>query len=252
MSELRAVVVTGAASGMGAMHARTLAAAGWHVWLTDVTDTSAIADELADRGLFASEQRLDVTEEADWKELRSRLEDDAVSVAGLVNNAGVSFRYGFEETAPADWHRVIGVNLTGAFLGIRTMAPLLAERGGGAIVNVSSIAGTLGYFSPSYGASKWGLIGLTKSAAGEWASRGVRVNAVLPGLVDTPLLAGADDFVASSLRSVPMGRVAATEEVANAVRFLLSDEAGYVNGADLLIDGGMTAAGLYQRIREEL
>lgn len=252
MSEQDAVVVTGAASGMGATHARVLAEAGWHVWLADVQDTSHVAGELRRDGLSCSEQPLDVTQDADWQALRKLVADRDNPVRGLVNNAGVSFRHGFEQTSPQDWDRVVGVNLTGAFLGIRTMAPLMAQQGGGAIVNVSSIAGTLGYFSPAYGASKWGLIGLSKSAAGEWAPRGVRVNAVLPGLVDTPLLAGADDFVASSLRSVPMARVAATEEVAGAVRFLLSAEAAYVNGAELLVDGGMTAAGLYQRIREEL
>lgn len=244
--------MTGAASGMGTAHATALAEAGWDVCLADVQDTEAVAGPLRERGLACSEHRLDVTDEAGWQALLDELLEQGRPPTGLVNNAGVSHRHGFSGTSLQDWHRVVGINLTGAFLGIRTLAPVMAEGGGGAIVNVSSIAGTLGYFSPSYGASKWGLVGLSKSAAGEWAASGVRVNAVLPGLVDTPLLDGADQFVASSLRSVPMQRVAAPSEVASVVRFLLSEDAAYVTGAELLIDGAMTAAGMYKRIREEL
>jgi len=124
----------------------------------------------------------------------------------------------------------------------------MAEAGGGSIVNISSIAGTIGYFSPSYGASKWGLIGLSKSAAGEWGHRGVRVNAVLPGVVDTPLLNGADALIAATVDAVVTGRAAQAEEVARVVRFLLSDEASYVNGAEWVVDGGWTSNGLYKQI----
>ena len=173
-------------------------------------------------------------------------------VTGLVNNAGVSFRHTFEETTPEDWRRVIEINLTGTFLGIRVVAPVMAAGNGGSILNIASIAGTLGYSSPSYGPSKWGLIGLSKSAAGEWAGRGVRVNAVLPGGADTPLLHGAEDIIASQMKSLPLGRLARPEEVAHIVKFLLSDETAYVTGAEFVIDGGLTSNGLYKRILDQI
>ena len=248
----RAVIVTGAAGGLGRAHALAAAELGVHVYAADVADAAATVDAIEAAGGLATSCELDITVAGEWDELVRLVAADGRRLAGLVNNAGVSLRHGFAGTSPDAWRRVIEINLTGAFLGIRTVAPVMAEWGGGSIVNISSIAGTIGYFSPAYGASKWGLIGLSKSAAGEWADRGVRVNSVLPGVVDTPLLTGAEMLIASTLRSVPAGRAARPEEVARVVRFLLSDDAEYISGTEFVVDGAWTSNGLYKRIIADL
>jgi len=248
MSEA-AIIVTGAGRGMGRAHALAAAELDAHIYVADIIDCDETAEEIRRAGGRASACHLDVTDSAEWESVVGAIAEDGRAVTGLVNNAGVSFRYGFEETRPEEWRRVIEVNLTGAFLGMRTVAPTMASDRGGSIVNIASIAGTMGYFSPSYGASKWGLIGLSKCAAGEWADRGVRVNAVLPGVVRTPMLEGADALIASSLESIPAGRAARPEEVARVVKFLLSEESGYVSGADFVVDGAMSSSGLWMRVR---
>lgn len=243
-----AILVTGGAGGMGAAHALAVGDLGAHVYVADLADADQVATTVREAGGSADSCVLDVTDEGSWAAVLQRIESDGRTLNGLVNNAGVSFRHRFEDTPAADFRRVLEVNLTGAFLGTRAVAPVMSRKGGGSIVNISSIAGTIGYFSPSYGASKWGLIGLTKSAAGEWADHGVRVNAVLPGIVDTPLLAGADALTEATIDAVVTGRAARPDEVSRVVRFLLSEEASYVNGADWVVDGGWTANGLYKQI----
>jgi 3alpha(or 20beta)-hydroxysteroid dehydrogenase len=248
MSEA-AIIVTGAGRGMGRAHALAAAELDAHIYVADISDCGETVGAIREAGGRASACHLDVTDDTQWEALTAAIADDGRAVIGLVNNAGVSFRYGFEETPPDDWRRVIEINLTGAFLGMRAVAPVMASGDGGSIVNIASIAGLTGYFSPSYGASKWGLIGLSKCAASEWTHRGVRVNAVLPGVVMTPLLDGADAIIASSRESIPAGRPAQPEEVARVVKFLLSDESGYVSGADFVVDGAMSSSGLWMRIR---
>lgn len=145
------------------------------------------------------------------------------------------------------------INLDSVFYGMRACAPLLRRNGGGSIVNISSIAGMVGYFAAAYGASKWGVRGLSKVGALEFAQDQVRVNSVHPGLVDTPLLnSGSREFVAQSLRSVPAGRTADADEVAGTVAFLLSDQAKYITGTEIVVDGGLTSGGLYHRITSDL
>ncbi len=248
----RAVIVTGAAGGLGQAESVAAAEMGFHIYMADIGNADEAAGEIRRSGGSATSCQLDVTDEASWQALLTVVESDGRELAGLVNNAGISFRHGFEETTPADWRRVLEVNLTGAFIGIRSVAPLLAANSGGSIVNISSIAGMIGFDSPAYGASKWGLIGLGKSAAGAWADRGVRVNTVMPGLVDTRMLRGADAFIASSLKSVPAGRPAKPSEIARVVRFLLSPDSEYISGADFVVDGGLTSNGIYHRIIAEL
>ncbi len=167
----------------------------------------------------------------------------------LVNNAGVSLRgVDLEHTMRADWERILAVNLTGVFLGIRAAVPLMRESGGGAIVNIGSTAGINGHFAAAYSTSKWGLRGLTKAAAMEYAAAKIRVNAVHPSIVPTPMVAASANFVEAMEYVTPLARSASLEDVAHAVMFLASDEAAYLTGIDLPVDGGFTELGAYRQV----
>lgn len=251
----KVVLITGAAGGMGRVEAEIFAAEGARVWLADI-DGAALQRTLSEieaPGRRVEAVRLDVTDPQGWEGVRARIEQDCGELHGLVNNAGVSFRNSILTTSAEDWDRVLSINLTSVFLGMKSMHPLLGASGAASIVNVSSIAGLVGYFSPTYGASKWAVRGLSKTAAMEFAPDGIRVNSIHPGLVETPLLnSGSAEFVTESLKAVPMDRVAAAEEIAMLVRFLLSDESSYITGAELVADGGLTAGGIYHQIMARL
>jgi len=246
MAERKGVVlITGGAQGMGASHARALAKAGWHVCVADLKDTAQIVRAIQDDGGAASGHLLDVADSNAWNALADQIRREFGGLAGLVNNAGVSYRHGISDTDDANWHKVININLSGVFFGMRAMAPVMRDSGGGSIINISSISGQLGYHGAAYGASKWGVRGLTKSAAGEYAPWGIRTNSIHPGLIDTPMVSNADAFIASSLESIPFGRAGRPDEISAAVVFLMSPESSYLNGSELTIDGGLIAAGTY-------
>jgi NAD(P)-dependent dehydrogenase (short-subunit alcohol dehydrogenase family) len=245
------VLVTGAAAGMGAAHARALGARGVHVCVADVADPAEVVAEIVDGGGKASAHRLDVTDAAQWDAVIGEIRARKGELGGLVNNAGISRRLEFMDTTAEVWDQVLAVNLNGPFHGMRAAAPLMRDSGGGSIVNISSISGQIGYFSPAYSASKWGLTGLSKSAAGNFARWGIRVNSVHPGLVGTALLAGADAFVKSAVDSVPAGRMGRPEEITDAVLFLLSGRSTYMTGSEVTVDGGLVSNGLYHRIVAE-
>lgn len=245
----RSVVVTGAARGQGAALALRLLQCGARVHAVDLL----AADDPAWRPMHdAAGGRLsvwhqDVADPAGWDRLAGALRDDARPVAGLVNNAGITGpRDTVTRTRLPEWERVLAVNLTGSMLGIRAVGPLLAR--GGAVVNVSSTVGMTGYHSAAYSATKWALRGLTRSAAMELAPRGVRVNCVCPGVVDTGMIAGSPALVASLQGVIPMQRMAAPAQIADAVLFLLEPQSAYVTGADLAVDGGVTGGGLYWQV----
>ncbi len=237
----RIIVVTGAARGQGAAEALLLAELGATVIATDVA-TEADDLEKAAAGLAGTitYQRLDVTDEHGWADLAQQLGDNRVH--GLVNNAGIPQRSRLADVERADWDRVITVNLTGPMLGMRTLAPLMGP--GSSVVNVGSVAALTAHHTVAYTASKWGVRGLTRVAATEFGPRGIRVNAVHPGYIDTPMIEGAPPaMLPAHLSLTPLGRPGLPDDVAGVVAFLLSDASAYVTGVELPVDGGYTAHG---------
>lgn len=247
----KTVLITGGSRGQGAAEARAFANAGAQLVIGDLLDAegAALARSLADAGGRAEYRRLDVTSEQDWQDMVAFTTSTFGSLHVLVNNAGISLRgVDLAHTARADWERVLAVNLTGPFLGIRAAAPLMRDSGGGSIINIGSTAGINGHFAAAYSASKWGLRGLTKAAAMEYAAWNIRVNAVHPSIVPTPMVSGAANFVAAMESMTPLARSATLDDVAHAVMFLASDEASYLTGLDLPVDGGFTELGTYAQV----
>ncbi len=247
----KVALITGASRGQGEAEARLFAAEDAKVLICDVLDDEgeAVAEAIRGGGHVARYRHLDVTDEAAWQ----ATVDYAVAELGglhvLVNNAGISLRKpSMLDIRRDEWQRVLDVNLTGPFLGTQAAAPALRDSGGGAIVNIGSIAGVTGHFATAYTATKWGIRGLTKSAAMEFAPWNIRVNAVHPGIVDTAIVAGSDDFKEAMEWMTPLGRIAQPDEIANAVLFLASDEAGFVTGMDMDVDGGFAGAGAYRQV----
>jgi len=239
----KVAIISGGARGQGAAEARLFVAEGARVVIGDVLDGegAAVAAEL---GSAAAYIHLDVTDEAQWAAAVGLAEDRFGPVSVLVNNAGILMFRTVDQTERADFDRILQVNLTGVFLGIKTVTPSMAKAGGGSIVNISSTAGLTGLpYLGAYVASKWAVRGLTKSAAIDLGPKGIRVNSVHPGGIDTPMLAGTDPD-APYYKRLPVPRMGHPDEAARAVLFLASDDASYTTGAELTVDGGATAGEL--------
>lgn len=244
----KTAIITGAARGMGAATAELFVAEGAKVLIADVLtpDGEALAQRLGAAATFIHH---DVTDEASWQRVLTAAIDLGGAVDVLVNNAGVLMFKTLQQTDKADFERVLSVNLTGSFLGVKHVGAHMLERGCGSIVNISSVDGMkaangLG----AYCSSKWGIRGLTKVAAMEYGHKGVRVNSVHPGGVDTAMgNPYAEDKAAVNQRyqMVPMQRVGEPNEVAQTSLFLASDESSYLCGAEITVDGGMTTGFYY-------
>lgn len=232
--EGKVAIVTGGARGMGEQIVRLLVREGCAVMIADVLEGpgKALADELGDRAVYAC---VDVASEADWEDAVATVEITCGGLDVLVNNAAIYRRQSLENETVAEIDKVMAVNLHGPFLGIKAVATAMRERGGGSIVNVSSLAGTTSYAAHgAYSMSKWALRGLTRTAAIELEPSGIRVNAVLPGNIRTEM----SPTTASGETPTGLKRQADPSETANAVVFLASDESSFVNGTDLIADGG--------------
>ncbi len=245
----KTAIITGGARGMGAATSRLFAAEGAKVAIADLLDAegAALAAELGDAVRFYHH---DVTSEADWAKLVAAVEADLGPVDILVNNAGILLFRTLFDTTLADYQKVLNVNLVGEFLGIKAVGPGMVARGKGAIVNISSVDGMKGANGlGAYSSSKWGVRGLTRVAAMELGHKGVRVNSVHPGGVDTVMTnqEGLDrDQIDQGYGNIPLQRIGAPEEVAKASLFLASDDASYLTGAEIVVDGGMVIGQYYE------
>ncbi|MCC5950382.1 MAG: glucose 1-dehydrogenase [Nitriliruptoraceae bacterium] len=234
--EGKVAIVTGGARGMGEGEARRLIEEGAKVIIADVLDTEgeALAAELGDRAHFV---HLDVTDSASWAAAVESTHEVFGPVDILVNNAGILTQAPVDQTPEEDIRRIYDVNLVGPFLGIQAVVPDMRATGKGSIINIASAAGVVPMqFLSAYSSSKWGLRGLTKCAAMDLGRDGIRVNAINPGGVRTPMAAGADE---SMFAAFAIPRIGEPLEIGAAVAFLASDESAFITGADLTVDGGM-------------
>lgn len=233
----KVALVTGGAGGMGYAHARAIVAEGGSVVIADVDDArgAKIAAELGPEAMYV---HLDVTSTDEWTDAVAVTKATFGKLNVLVNNAGILGFSPIAEYTDHDWERIIGINLTGTFKGIRAAMPVLVESAPSSIINVSSTAGLKGFSGVAgYNASKFGVRGLTKSVAVEVAEHGVRVNSVHPGNVETKMIDGFFD----GFPHVPMKRAGRPAEISDLIVFLASDESSFSTGAEFIADGGETA-----------
>jgi 3alpha(or 20beta)-hydroxysteroid dehydrogenase len=241
----KVVIVTGGAGGQGSIEVSRFAAEGARVYACDLRDDQDVPDGVA-------KARLDVGSEESWAAVVDRVMSEEGRLDVLVNNAGISLGKGLIGTSLADFKAVLDVNLTGAFLGMQRCAPAMRRGGGGSIVNIGAAISMTGFYRAAYSASKWGLRGVSKAAALEFAPWKVRVNVVHPGLVHTPMATANSDLYQAIQDAVPTGVPTMPDEIATFVLFLASDACASITGADLPIDGGVAAAGSMTGFAREL
>ena len=244
--EGKVALISGGARGMGAAEARRFAREGAKVGIADVLEDEGrrLEAEIAEAGGDAVFIRLDATSEEEWNSAVAEVERRYGKLDVLVNNAGIYRRGYVLETDSQTWDDVMDVNAKGVFLGTKAAIPAMRRAGGGSIVNISSTAGLVGGGAAAYNASKGAVRLLTKATAIQYAKEAIRVNSVHPGPIDTDMLAmvyTSPQMREERLANIPLGRAGRPEEVVNGVLFLASDEASFMTGSELVIDGGATA-----------
>ena len=241
----KVALVSGGASGIGAAHVRVFAAEGAQVVVADVQEDKGreVVDGVNNDSGVAAFVRLDVTNADDWKNAVNAAISQFGKLTTLINNAGVYWPGGVEEETPEKWNKMLAINQTGVWLGMKTAVPALRDSGNGVIVNISSLYGLIG--SPgsiAYHATKGAVRIMTKAAALEYVRQGIRVNSIHPGQIDTPILAGLTPEQNEQIKeATPMGRLGRPEEIAFGSLYLCSDEASFTTGIELVIDGGWFA-----------
>lgn len=251
----KVVLITGASGGQGAAEAHLFTEEGASVVLTDVNDSAgeALASTVRGKGGRALYLHHDVTQEEDWVRVIAETKKAMGGLHVLVNNAGTISRHGITTIARQAWDQTLAVNLTGPMLGMKRAAPLIRDTGGGSIINVSSAAGLMAHYDAAYTASKWGLRGLTKSAAVEFVEWKIRVNSIHPAQISETgfFRDGLPGHSESARQAIPMQRQGTPKECADLVLFLASDESSYITGAEIAIDGGFSS-GATQWMRARL
>ncbi len=236
-------IITGAGSGIGAAHARLFARDGAKVVVTDIRPAvgEAVVDEIRARGQDAHFLLHDVASEDSWAKVVEATIARYGALTTLVNNAGLNHMRGVEDETVEGWNHIVSIDQMGTWLGMRAAMPHLRASGNGAIVNISSVLGIMGNVTClSFHAAKGAVRMMSKAAALEYADHGVRVNSIYPGMIDTPQLATMLPDEREMIRtSIPMKRIGLPEEVANCSLFLCSDDASYVTGAEIIVDGGL-------------
>ena len=241
----KVALISGGASGIGAAHVRVFAAEGAKVVSGDVQEEQgrAVVETANKNGGEAVFVRLDVTKEADWVSAVNTAVSRFGKLTTLINNAGIYWPQGIEAETMEGWNKMVAVNQTGVWLGMKAAIPAMRNAGGGAIVNISSLYGLIG--SPSsitYHATKGAVRLMTKAAALEYARQGIRANSIHPGQIDTPILVGLTPEQDAQIKEMtPLGRMGRPDEIAYGSLYLCSDEAAFVTGAELVIDGGWFA-----------
>lgn len=237
----KVAIVTGGASGMGEAHVRRFVEEGAKVVFTDINQDagSKMAEELGENSLFVKH---DVTDEAGWQAVVEKTEAVFGPVNILVNNAGISMSKSIFDMSLEDYKKIVNINQVSVFLGMKSVLPSMQKAEGGSIVNISSMNGIVGG-AVGYTDTKFAVRGMTKAAALQVGHLGIRVNSVHPGVIETPLVTQGDavEQIKEFAKSIPMRRMAQSEEVTNMVLFLASDESSYSTGSEFVIDGGLTA-----------
>lgn len=254
--EGKITLITGASGGLGLVDAMEFNREGAKMIIMisnnkeELKKAQVLVKKYGDAEILA--YTMDVSNEEQWKRTMEQLRDRISHLDVFVNNAGINKRDTYEDCTLEDWNRIVAVNQTGVFLGMKYGVNLLKKSEGASLINMSSITGLTGYFAVAYTASKWAVRGMTKSAAMEFGKWGIRVNSVHPGFIHTPLNEDIQKVIELSNDMNGLERAGDPHEVAKAVVFLASDDSSYMTGSELVIDGGLTAGGQFKAIGDQL
>ena len=243
----KTILITGGAGGLGSEIAKLLASNGAKTIILDICEEKGktLANDLLLAGHQAWFEKMDVTSEEDWADVVNTVINYTGRIDVLVNNAGINIRKSIEEMSITEWNTMMSVNVASVFLGCKHTIPVMRNQGGGSIINMSSVCGMIGhrFTSEAYSASKGAVTILTKAIASRYGKEGIRCNSIHPSTVDTPLvrqLIANPEKKAERLGEVPLGRLCQASDVAQSVLYLASEEAAFINGISLPVDGGVT------------